>query len=266
MNTNSPPKTSAANGRLWGARALDWADVQEGQCQPAYEAVFDRLALGPEIKYCDVGCGAGMAALLASQRGAEVSGVDGAESLLGIARDRVAGADFRHGDLEELPFSSGIFDVVTGFNSFQFAANPVAALAEARRVSKPSGRIVVLTWGDPQGMEAAAIVGALKTLLPAPSPGAPGPFALSTEAALRGFAETAGLVPLEVLDVVCEWHYKDLKTALRGLGSSGVAAKASEHTSVDAVNNAHAAALKPFRRSDGSYRLGASFRWLLAAP
>ncbi|HRD89279.1 MAG: hypothetical protein JNN21_12745 [Candidatus Accumulibacter sp.] len=29
---------------------------------------------------------------------------------------------------------------------------------------------------------------------------------------------------------------------------------------------AHAAALAPFRYDDGSYRLGASFRWLLAAP
>ena len=84
-------------------------------------------------------------------------GIDAAESLLGIARERVAAADFRHADLEELPFPDGTFDVVTGFNSFQFAANPVAALAEARRVPKPAGRIVVLTWGSPQGMEAAGL-------------------------------------------------------------------------------------------------------------
>ena len=266
MNTSNASKSSAANGRLWGARARDWADVQEGQCRAAYEAVFDRLALGPKTKYCDVGCGAGMAALLASHRGAEVSGIDAAESLLGIARERVAVADLRLGDVEALPFASGAFDVVTGFNSFQFAANPVAALAEARRVAKPSGRIVVLTWGDPEGMEAAAIVGALRTLLPPPPPGAPGPFALSSESSLRAFAQSAGLMPMEVLDVTCEWNYRDLDTALRGLGSSGVAAKAAEHASADAVDKAHEAALAPFRRDDGSYRLGASFRWLLAAP
>lgn len=207
-----------------------------------------------------------MAALLASQRGVEVFGVDAAESLLGIARERLTVADFRLGDLEELPFPDGTFDVVTGFNSFQFAANPVAALSDAKRVSKPSGRIVILTWGNPQGMEAATIVGALKPLLPPPPPGAPGPFTLSDESALRAFAESAGLTALEVSDVACEWHYEDLDTALRGLGSSGVAAKAAEHTSVDAVNRSHAAALAPFRQDDGSYRFGASFRWLLAAP
>lgn len=266
MNPTPNPRTAPTNGRLWGARARDWAHIQEGQCSAVYEAVFDSLSLGPGTKYCDVGCGAGMAALLASHRGAEVSGIDAAESLLGIARERVCIADFRLGDLEELPFPDGTFDLVTGFNSFQFAASPVAALTEARRVSKPAGRIVVLTWGNPQGMEAAAIVAALNPLLPPPPPGSPGPFALSDENALKTFAEGAGLTALKVSDLACEWYYEDLHTALRGLGSSGVAAKAAEHTSVEAVNKVHEAALAPFRRDDGSYRLGASFRWLLAAP
>lgn len=265
MTNANHARTSRANGQLWGTRARDWAEIQEGQCSAAYQAVFDSLQLGEGTKYCDVGCGAGLAALFAADRGAEVSGIDAAESLLEIARQRVSDADFHLGDLEELPFPDGTFDVVTGFNAFQFAADPVAALREARRISKPCGRIVVLTWGNPQGMEAAAIVGALKPLLPPPPPGAPGPFALSDEGALRAFATTAGLTALEVSDVACQWHYKDLDTALRGLGSSGVAAKAAEHASVEAVNQSHAAALAPFRQDDGSYRLGASFRWLLAA-
>ena len=112
-------------------------------------------------------------------------------------------------------------------------------------------------------MEAAAIVGALKPLLPPPPTGAPGPFALSDETALRTFATGAGLTALGVSDVACEWQYIDLDTALRGLGPSGVAAKAAELAGWDAVNSAHAAALAPFRQTDGSYRLGASFRWLL---
>jgi len=266
VNPANETRTSPANGRLWGARARDWADVQEGQCRSAYEAVFDSLSLRPGAKYCDVGCGAGMAALIASHRGAEVSGIDAAESLLGIAHDRVPAGDFRLGDLEELPFPDGTFDFVTGFNSFQFAASPAAALIEARRVSKPTGRIVVLTWGNPQGMEAAAVVTALKPLLPPPPPGSPGPFALSDETALKAFAEGAGLTALNVSDVACEWYYQDLHTALRGLGSSGVAAKAAEHAGFEAVDKAHEAALAPFRRDDGSYRLATSFRWLLAAP
>lgn len=264
--TNSSPKTSAQNGRLWGARAQDWADVQEGQFRTAYDAVFDACGLGQGTRYCDVGCGAGMAALLAHGRGAQVSGLDAAEGLLGIARTRVPSGDFRTGDLEDLPFADEQFDLVTGFNAFQFAANPMRALAEARRVVKPRGRVVVMTWGTPEGMQAAALVAALKPLLPPPPPGAPGPFALSQPSALRALAESAGLKPLDVFDVACQWAYPDLATALRGLGSSGVAVRAAELSGAQAVDDAHAAALAPLRQPDGGYRIGAAFRWLMAAP
>ena len=204
--------------------------------------------------------------LIASQRAARVSGLDAAENLLTIARARVPSGDFRLGELEDLPFPEGLFDLVTGFNSFQYAANPAAALSEARRIAKPSGRVVVMTWGSPEGMEAASLVAALKPLLPPPPPGAPGPFALSDEAALRAFAASAGLRPLEVRDVSCSWVYPDLATALRGLGSSGVAVRAAENSSEESVSQAHTVALKPFCGADGSYRIGASFRWLLATP
>jgi SAM-dependent methyltransferase len=260
------PGTSALNGRLWSARAQDWADIQEGQFRTAYGAVFDGCGLGRDTRYCDVGCGAGMAAMLASGRGAQVSGLDAAEGLLAIARGRTPAGDFRTGDLEELPFDDAQFDLVTGFNAFQFAANPTRALAEARRVTKPDGRVVVMTWGTPEGMQAAALVAALKPLLPPPPPGAPGPFALSQPSALRALAESAGLRPLEVFDVACHWAYPDLATALRGLGSSGVAVRAAELSGAQAVDDAHAAALGPLRQADGSYRIGAAFRWLMAAP
>ena len=122
-----------------------------------------------------------------------------------------------------------------------------------------------MTWGAPDGMEAAALVVALKPLLPPPPPGAPGPFALSDDVALRSFAESAGLRPLRVTEVPCHWQYPNLETALRGLGSSGVAVRAAEHSSEKAVNDAHAAALAPFEAKDGSFRIAASFKWLLSS-
>jgi len=251
------------NGVLWGSSARDWAAIQEPTCKPVYLAVFERVALQAGAHYLDVGCGAGLAVQLASERGAEVSGLDAAENLLAIARARVPGGQFHAGEMEKLPFADGCFDLVTGFNSFQYAANPQGALAEAKRVAKPGAHVVVMTWGRPEGMEAASLVAALRPLLPAPPPGAPGPFALSDETALRDFAEAAGLEPLEIFDVDSPWEYLDLATALRGLGSSGVAARASRAAGKEAVDEAHAKALAPFRRPDGSYRVGATFRCLL---
>jgi SAM-dependent methyltransferase len=259
-------RTSETNGRLWGARARDWAEVQEGQCAAAFRAVLDHAGVGAGTRHLDVGCGAGMAAALSAARGAAVSGIDAAEAMIGIARERTPAGDFRHGDIEALPFDDDAFDLVTGFNAFQYAGDAAQALREAGRVAKPGGMIVIMTWGEPAGMEASSLVAALKPLLPAPPPGAPGPFALSDETALRAFAAAGGLAPGAVFDVETHWSYPDEATALRGLGSAGVAVRAVEHSGHDAFVAAHRAALAPFRQPDGSLRVGARFRCLVATP
>ena len=260
------PRTSELNGRFWGARARDWADIQESTARPVYEVTLERLNAGRGTRYVDIGCGAGMAAEIAADRGAAVSGIDASEALLEIAKSRIPDADIRRGDIEALPFCDDAFDLATGFNSFQYAGNPAVALLEAGRVTKPGGSIVIITWGEPDDMEAAVIVAALKPLMPPPPPGAPGPFALSDEDALRKFAADAGLTPVEVFDVDSPFIYADEATALKGLASSGVAARALEKAGEQAVNEAHASAIAPFRQPDGSFRLGATFRCLVAQP
>ena len=262
MPTDEKPKTGKLNGRLWGARARDWSDLQEPMTRRVYDAVFQRIGVGAQTDYLDVGCGSGWAAQLAAERGAKVSGVDAAENLLAIAQSRVPAGQFRVADLEELPFAEKTFDVVTGFNSFQYAANPDAALAQAKRVAKSGGAVVIVTWGKPEGMQAATLMGALKAIVPPPAPGTPGPFALSDEHALREFAAKASLEPMEVVDVDSPFHYADLSTALRGLMSSGNAIRAAELSSNDAVRKAYTGALEGFRQPGGGYRIGATFRCL----
>lgn len=251
---------------MWGARARDWSEVQEPLARPLYETVFGRAGMGPWTGLLDVGCGAGLACRIAASRGAHVTGVDASEELLAVARARLPNADFRQADLEELPFADGSFDLVTSFNALQYAGNPGAALAEAARVLRYRGVVAIATWGVPEGMEAASVVGALRPLLPPPPPGAPGPFALSDEKALRAFASGAGLTPGEIFDVNLDFAYPDEATAIRGLNSAGVAVRAIEQSGEGAVSEAHAKAIAPFRRPDGSYRFKASFRCLFARP
>jgi len=258
------PHTSSTNGRLWGERAADWSTIQESQCRPVYEAILARTLTTLGIPYLDAGCGSGMAAQIAASLGAHISGLDASQPLLDIAKTRVPAGDFHRGELEDLPFPSATFDLITGFNAFQYAANPARALGEARRVARPGATIVIMTWGEPAGMPAAQLVAALKPLLPTPPPGAPGPFALSDRDALTAFATGAGIKPFEIIDIDCPWVYTDLATALRGLGSSGVAARARENSSSEAVDQAHATALAPFKQQDGSYTIAATFRCLFA--
>ena len=264
MSTATSAGTASVNNGLWGARARDWADVQEGQARALYDAVLAAIAVGRGTQLLDAGCGAGMAAMLAAERGATVTGVDASDALLAIARSRVPDAEFRGGELEALPFPDAKFDAVTGFNAFQYAASPVAALREARRVARSGAPVVIATWGPPNGMPAASLVTALRPLLPPPPPGAPGPFALSDEVALRALATEAGLAPDHVADVEATWTYPDLATALRGLNSSGVAQRAIRHVGEDAVTRAHADALAPFRTLDGGFVVSATFRYLIA--
>ena len=86
-----------------------------------------------------------MAAALSASLGARVAGIDAAEGMLEIARERALGGDFRQGDLEALPWGDDAIDLVTGFNAFQFASDPAKALREAGRVTRPGGMVVVTT-------------------------------------------------------------------------------------------------------------------------
>src|SRR5438105_3223000 len=90
--------------RLWSLRADAWAEIQERQVAPAYEAALAALDVGPETRLLDVGCGAGMVLRLAADRGADVTGLDASEGLLRHARRRVPGVPIVHGDLEDLPY------------------------------------------------------------------------------------------------------------------------------------------------------------------
>src|SRR5262249_16607483 len=119
-------------GPLWGARPADWALSEDLQI-PTYEAALAHVHVGHGQKVLDVGCGAGAFLRLVAERGGGPHGLDASESLVAFARERLPRADIRVGEMEALPWEDDTFDVVTGFNSFFFANDMVAALREAGR-------------------------------------------------------------------------------------------------------------------------------------
>ena len=178
--------TSQVQGPLWGARARDWADLTEPGQVPFYEATFDRLGVGQGTRLFDVGCGAGLAMVLAQKRGAIVTGLDASPGLLAVAAERLPDADLREGELEQLPFADASFDAAASFNAVQYAADPQHGLRELTRVVVPGGPIAVIVWGDPQRCEMRDVLGAIGGLLPPPPPGAAGqPGAAHTHRSVR---------------------------------------------------------------------------------
>jgi SAM-dependent methyltransferase len=255
--------TANLQSQLWGARAKDWAEVQEVVAVPLYEAVLHRTAVSASTTLLDIGCGAGMFCQMAAKLGAQVSGIDATEPLLAIARERVSHGDFRSGEMEQLPHSSHIYDVVTGFNSFQFAASPVKALQEARRVARIGGTVVIAVWGKREDTEGVALLSALGSLLP-PPPDAPGPFALSQDGALEALVIQAGMTPGPVEEVDCLFDYPDEKTALRGFLSAGPSIRAIQHAGEEAVREAVGKAFVAFKTASGRYQLRNKFRYMIA--
>jgi len=256
--------SARAQGELWSVRARDYAEIQEPTFLPLYEDVLRRPELAHAGSLLDVGCGPGLAAQTMAKKFGKVAGVDASAPFIEIARARVPSGDFRVAEMETLPHADGSFDVVTGFNAFQYAASPVQALREARRVARADGIIVIAVWGLPETCDAAGHLKALGPLMPPPPPGAPGPFALSDEAKLKAFATDAGLTPLAVVDVQCPWIYHDLETALRGLLSAGPVERAIRASSIERVRDAVAEAIAPYGGSSGDYHMNNVFRYLIA--
>ena len=123
------PGSAGRWGPLWGARPADWA-LSEDRQLPAYEAALERTGLETGWRVLDVGCGAGAFLRLVAERGGEPHGVDASEALIAFARTRLPDADLRVGEMENLPWAGDTFDLVTGFNSFFFADDMIAALRE----------------------------------------------------------------------------------------------------------------------------------------
>ena len=250
---------------LWGPGARDWADYNEPMCTPFYEAVLDAAAVTHGTRLLDVGCGAGFALLLAARRGAIVSGIDATQELLDIARERVPEAQLKIGDLEDpLPFDDAAFDVVTAFNSVQYAADPVAAVKNLARVTRPGGCVAVLVWGPPEHCESGIMFQEFGKILPPPPAAAPGAVAWSEDGSLQRLAEAAGLSSATVGDVANPLIYPDLATAVRTQLSSGPARKAIEYAGLAATRGALTRAFAGSRKPDGTYRQDNVFRYLIA--
>ena len=148
-----------------GAAVLSAHSRRGAEDSAAY--LLGRLRAGMDL--LDVGCGpatitADLAARVAPGR---VVGLDAASGALKAARatlaerDLSARVELTDGDVMSLPFDDDTFDVAHAHQVLQHLSDPVGALTEMRRVTRPGGIVAVrdavysaMTWfPDPEGME-----------------------------------------------------------------------------------------------------------------
>jgi SAM-dependent methyltransferase len=207
--TTEPIRVDPSN-----ARQLDAWDGDEGRYWATHADYFDRAmtdyhrcllsaaAIGRSDQVLDIGCGTGQATRDAARAAAagRALGVDLSSQMIDFAGRRTAeegltNALFEQTDAQIHPFDAGRFDVVISRTGTMFFGDLGSAFSNIHRALRPGGRMVLLTWqplvhNEWIGEFMAALSAGRE--LPAPPPGAPGPFSLADPEHVRSVLGGAG--------------------------------------------------------------------------
>lgn len=146
MPSGMEPPTRAQVARTFDAIAEDFDRTRE---RPWPEVVEFIDSLPPKGTVLDAGCGNGRHAALLMEKGHRVVGLDASRKLLSVARHRLAGAVFVHGDLCGLPLRDGAFTAAIAVASIHHLPSEperITAMREIARVLRPGGRVLVTAW------------------------------------------------------------------------------------------------------------------------
>ncbi|MFG3494606.1 methyltransferase domain-containing protein [Streptomyces sp. NPDC047928] len=283
----SAPPVSDAPGR-----ARDWAEIQERMLVPLYEAVYEHLEVGTGTRLLGLGCGSGLALLMAAARGARVTGVDTDHARVDLARERLLpdpgptrsrsggasrGTGQGHGAapgtrlLYGEPSDAGdptrpAYNLITAFHPIGCASGDsedlVPALLSAVPLAERGGAVVLAGWGPPERCAASAVFRVAGRLSERLRSGAGWRPALRDD--LEEVAERAGLRPDGSGRVACPFGYADTDSAVRGLLSTGLFDAAVEASDQATVEKEITEALHPHVRQDGTVWMPNVFRYLVA--
>ncbi|MFD8823306.1 class I SAM-dependent methyltransferase [Streptomyces sp. NPDC059605] len=262
------------------SRARDWAEIQERMLAPLYEAVYERLEVGSGTRLLSLGCGSGLAPLMAAGRGAQVTGVDTDSERLALARTRLPGGPgggcgspaggprFLEGGPSAAPPPDGTpYNLLTAFTpigcSFDDGEGLVAALRSAVPLAARGGVVVLTGWGPPERCTAAPVLRVAARLADGDRASRAGDWRTAGRDDLEDVAFRAGLHPDGSGRVACPFGYADLDSAVRGLLSTRLFDAAARVTDRPRVEREVAKALRPHRRRDGSVWLPNVFRYLV---
>ncbi|MGW7054603.1 methyltransferase domain-containing protein [Streptomyces sp. NPDC054887] len=277
-NAASAPATGV------GARARDWAEIQERMLVPLYEAAYERLEVGSATRLLGLGCGSGLALLIAASRGAHVTGVDADPDRVALARERLLADASRGGGAadESAPEpprlyeggaaaagdgSARAYNLITAFEPLGCAAGDseglAAALEGAIPLAERGSEVVLAGWGPPERCATSAVLRVASRLTETLRGGGRG-WRPALRDDLEDVASRAGLKPDGSGRVACPFGYADMDSAVRGLMSTGLFDAAVRATDPAQVEKELAEALHPHVRRDGTVWMSNVFRYLIA--
>lgn len=192
--------------------------------RPWAELVVEETRLEKGMQALDVACGTGVVARCAANvcgRKGCSSGIDIDPAMIEVARAAALrdglDIDYRCGSASELPFEAASFDAALCLQGLQYFPDKPLALAELRRVMRPTARLGIVVWAQ---MELCAGNWAMIVALERRGIDAKDmrkPFALSDATALRSLAQEAGFEDVRVEIAYRKVRFESVKTFVESI-------------------------------------------------
>jgi ubiquinone/menaquinone biosynthesis C-methylase UbiE len=163
----------------------------------------------------DVCCGPGHLAGSLAQSGASVVGLDFAMPMVAKARENYPSLDFRQGDAEALPFDAETFDHVVCAFGVMHLSDADAAVVQAFRVLRPTGRYVFTQWAQDDELLSIVLSAIAEHGKQVSSlPNAPPAMRFSDPLECRRVLEASGFTDARVERVETAWTARNPKALL----------------------------------------------------
>jgi SAM-dependent methyltransferase len=254
----------------WEAAAPGWTRRQEAIRRVGADVsawMLDAVALQPGERVLELAAGLGETGMLAAEQVAPMGGVivsDQAEAMLDGARARAAELGLSNVEFQvilaewiDLPLAS--IDAVLCRWGYMLLADPPAALAETRRVLRSGGRVALAVWDavrhNPWALQPTLEL-IERELVPPPTPGTPGPFALGDPERVRELLAGAGFSEIEVQPLEIHQRHASFEdfweTTLDISRIFHDAVLSRPESEIAEIHTALAARLQPYLQTDGS--------------
>jgi ubiquinone/menaquinone biosynthesis C-methylase UbiE len=141
-----------AGERTWDARATVWDQVSQSEVFVGFrDQILERAEISPDDVVLDLGCGTGLLSLEAARLCRTAIGVDHSGKMLARLRTAAESAGLENivclqADMRCLPLDDASVDVVVSCYALHHLTDDgkELAIAEAKRVLRPAGRLVVI--------------------------------------------------------------------------------------------------------------------------
>jgi ubiquinone/menaquinone biosynthesis C-methylase UbiE len=208
-----PEEVAKFENAAWSRSADTYVDGFGALLTEAIAPLLDEVRVGDGDRVLDVGCGPGLVAGAAAERGAEAVGIDFSEAMVATARRQYPALAFHRASADSLLlFDDGEFDAVVGNFVLHHVAQPDQVLREASRVLRSGGRVGFTVWAEPTKLEAFGLFFAAVQEHAGAAELPHGPlFGVSDPAVFHTMLRTAGFSDSSVRELPIEWRTSSIE-------------------------------------------------------